>query len=128
MTSGFYWTAILGTIISFFVGCIWYSALFGKTWQKEMGLSDADIKKIFVPKKMLIAFVSEWIAGFCITGLLFNLDVSLLVKFLMISVVLVFQGIKLSIFDGKNVKVILINESYRVITVGIFTILFNFFM
>ena len=39
------WLAVgLGTLAFFAVGAIWYSALFGKTWQRELGLSDEQLK------------------------------------------------------------------------------------
>jgi hypothetical protein len=34
------WLAIvLGTVVFFAIGAIWYTALFGKAWQREVGLS-----------------------------------------------------------------------------------------
>jgi len=39
------WLAVgLGTLAFFAVGAIWYSALFGKIWQRELGLSDEQLK------------------------------------------------------------------------------------
>jgi hypothetical protein len=39
------WLAVvLGTLAFFAVGAIWYSALFGKIWQREVGLSDDRLK------------------------------------------------------------------------------------
>ena len=39
------WLAVgLGTLAFFAVGAIWYSALFGKVWQRELGLSDEQLK------------------------------------------------------------------------------------
>ena len=35
---------VLATIAFFAVGAVWYGPLFGKLWQREMGLSDADLK------------------------------------------------------------------------------------
>ncbi len=31
------------TLITFGIGAVWYTALFGKTWQKETGLTDKQI-------------------------------------------------------------------------------------
>ena len=33
---------VLGAIAAFALGFAWYTALFGKTWQRETGLSDED--------------------------------------------------------------------------------------
>lgn len=128
MTTGFYLAAIVGTVASFLAGCIWYTAIAGKAWQKEMGFSDEKIKTIFTPKRMILAFVSEWIAAFCTIGIFYNLQVDLVYKLLMVAAVVVFQGIKLSIFDGKNLKVIAINEGYRIISILILGITFSIFM
>lgn len=128
MTTGFYLAAIVGTVASFLAGCIWYTVIAGKAWQKEMGFSDEKIKTIFTPKRMIFAFVSEWIAAFCTIGIIYNLQVDLIYKLLMVVAVVVFQGIKLSIFDGKNLKVIAINEGYRIISILILGIAFSIFM
>lgn len=36
---------IVSAIISFLTGSIWYTLIFGKIWQKEVGLSDEQILK-----------------------------------------------------------------------------------
>ncbi|MBO0454605.1 MULTISPECIES: DUF1761 domain-containing protein [Enterococcus] len=128
MTAGFYYAAIAGTILSFLAGCLWYTLLTGKIWQQEMGFSDARIKEIFTPGRMFLAFVTEWIAAFCTIGLFHNLPVALTYKVLMILGVLIFQGIKLSIFDGKSFKTILINEGYRIISILILAATYSIFM
>ena len=39
------WLAVvLGTVAFFAVGAIWYTALFGKAWQKAVGLSNEQLK------------------------------------------------------------------------------------
>jgi hypothetical protein len=39
------WLAVvLGTVAFFAVGAVWYTALFGKAWQKSVGLSDEQLK------------------------------------------------------------------------------------
>lgn len=39
------WLAIvLGTVAFFAVGALWYTALFGKAWQREVGLSEEQLK------------------------------------------------------------------------------------
>lgn len=128
MTTGFYLAAIVGALVSFVAGCIWYTGLTGKIWQKEMGFSEERIKEIFTPKRMILAFVSEWLAAFCTIGLFNNLQVDLVYKIVMLATVVVFQGVKLAIFDGKSVKTILINEGYRMISIVILGITFALFM
>jgi hypothetical protein len=120
----------LGTgIVSFFVGCIWYSALFGKVWQRLMGFSDDKVKSIFVPKRIIVALLSELVAALCTVGILYNLPPSfpLGVRAVMLIVVVIGSGIKLAIFDGKSPGVILINEGYKVITILLFFISLSLF-
>ena len=39
------WLAVgLGTVAFFVVGAVWYTALFGRLWQREVGLSDEQLK------------------------------------------------------------------------------------
>ncbi len=128
MTSGFYLAAIIGAILSFVAGCLWYTLLVGKTWQKEMGFSEQRIQEIFTPKRMLIAFLAEWMASFCTIGIFFNLRIDLIYKILMIASIIIFQGIKLAIFDGKSIKTIVINEGYHLISVLILASTFTIFM
>jgi hypothetical protein len=42
---GINWLAVvLATVAFFAVGAVWYSLLFGKVWQRELGLSDEQLK------------------------------------------------------------------------------------
>ena len=38
------WPVLAGAAAFFVVGAIWYGVLFGKAWQREAGLSDADVQ------------------------------------------------------------------------------------
>ena len=40
-----YLAVLLGAVAFFLVGAVWYTALFGKAWQRELGLSDAQLKE-----------------------------------------------------------------------------------
>ena len=128
MTSGFYLAAIIGAVVSFVIGCIWYTFIFGKTWQKEMNFSNERIQEIFTPKRMIFAFASEWMSSFCTVGIFFNLQVDLIYKVLMLSCIVIFQGVKLSIFDGKSFKTILINEGYRFLSIITLAITYSIFL
>ena len=61
----FYLIGLVTGIISFFIGCIWYTALFGKAWQRGMGFSDEKVKTIFVPRRIIVAVLFELIAALC---------------------------------------------------------------
>jgi hypothetical protein len=113
----------LGTgVVSFFIGCLWYSVLFGKVWQKLMGFSDEKVKSIFVFKRIIVAFISELVASLCTVGILYNLPFPLIVRAVMLILVVIGSGIKLAIFDGKSFGLILINEGYKIISLLLFFI------
>jgi hypothetical protein len=57
-------TVLVAAFVAFFVGSIWYmKQLFGSRWQKEIKLSDKDIKKANMPKLMLISFITVVISA-----------------------------------------------------------------
>jgi hypothetical protein len=120
--SAFYLIGLGTGFVSFIVGCIWYSVLFGKTWQRLMEFSDEKVKSIFKPKRIIVAFVAELVAALCTVGILHNLSASipLAVCAVMLIAVVAGHGVKLAIFDGKPAKVVLINEGYRIVTVLLF--------
>ena len=120
----------LGTgVASFFVGCIWYTALFGKAWQEGMGFTDEKVKSIFKPQRIVVAVISELIAALCTVGILYNLpaQIPLLVRAVMLIVIVVGSGIKLAIFDGKKAGIIFINEGYKIVSVLLFFVSLTLF-
>jgi hypothetical protein len=115
----FYLAAAAGAIVSFIVGCLWYTVLFGKKWQALMGFSDEQVKKIFTPKRIVCAVLCEWFSAACLTGILFNASLNTWVSAVMAAVFLIFSSAKLGIFDGKKAATIFINVGYMLISVAI---------
>jgi hypothetical protein len=51
---------VLGAVAFFAVGAVWYSFLFGKAWQRELGLSDEQLKAGFnAPLVFGLCFLAE---------------------------------------------------------------------
>ena len=50
---------ILGAVAFFVVGAIWYTALFGKAWQREVGLSEEQMKSANKPLIFGLCFLFE---------------------------------------------------------------------
>lgn len=51
------WLAVLvATVLTFLLGGVWYGPLFGKLWQRHMGLSDEQLKQ-GVGRTFALAFV-----------------------------------------------------------------------
>lgn len=58
-------SVIVATVAAFIIGALWYSSvLFGKVWQKELGLSDEKIKNANMSVIFGTSFVLEFIAAF----------------------------------------------------------------
>jgi hypothetical protein len=115
----FYIAAAVGALVSFFLGCLWYTVLFGKKWQALMGFSDEQVKKIFTPRRIICAVLCEWFSAACLTGILFNLPTGQWVGAAMAAVFLIFSSAKLGIFDGKKLATIFINVGYMLLSVAI---------
>lgn len=58
------WAVLAAAVASFFLGGLWYSPmLFGRTWQREAGLSDAQIANGNMPLIFGGAFVLSLLAA-----------------------------------------------------------------
>lgn len=59
-----WWSVIVAAIAAFAIGSLWYSpVLFSKIWQKEVKLSDEDIKRSNLPMIFGASFVLQFIAA-----------------------------------------------------------------
>jgi hypothetical protein len=58
------WAVLVAAVSSFALGGLWYSpALFAKTWQREAGLSDADLARSNMIRIFVLSFVLSLIAA-----------------------------------------------------------------
>jgi hypothetical protein len=59
------WAVLTAAAVSFVLGGLWYSpALFGKAWQREVGLSDEQLKNGNMALIFGLAFVLSVVAAF----------------------------------------------------------------
>jgi hypothetical protein len=56
-----WWAVIVATVVSFFVGWIWYGPLFGKTWMKLTNFKATKKSKEGMGGKMLLNFIGALI-------------------------------------------------------------------
>lgn len=57
-------SVVVACIAAFIIGALWYSPLlFSKIWQKEVGLTDEDLKDVNMFKTMGTSFVLQFIAA-----------------------------------------------------------------
>ena len=70
------WLAIvLGTAAFFAVGAVWYTALFGKLWQREVGVSDEQLKSgANMPLIFALCFLLEFVVVSTLGHLFARLD------------------------------------------------------
>lgn len=54
---------VLGAVAFFAVGAVWYTALFGKAWQREVGLTDEQIKGTNMPLVFGLCFLFEMLVS-----------------------------------------------------------------
>ena len=58
------WLAVfLGALAFFAVGAVWYGPLFGKQWQREVGLSETQIQSANMPLIFGLCFVAELVVS-----------------------------------------------------------------
>ena len=65
---------LIAAVAGFMVGGLWYGPLFGKTWQREIGLSDDDIKSGNMAKIFGITFLFSILSAVFLGHLLSHFD------------------------------------------------------
>jgi len=62
------WAVLVAAVAAFVVGGLWYSALFAKRWQREVGLSDEQVStgapRVFVGSFVLTLVMAASLAAF----------------------------------------------------------------
>lgn len=64
------WAILAASVVPFLIGFLWYGPLFGKTWQKEVGLSDKDMKDTNMMQVFGLSFLANLVAVYVLAGLL----------------------------------------------------------
>jgi len=60
-----FWAVLVGGVTSMVIGYIWYHpAVFGKTWMKELGKSEADLKNMGTGASYLMMFVGALVLAY----------------------------------------------------------------
>src|SRR5581483_6862526 len=116
--------AILGCIVaSMALGYLWYSNwLFGQSWAKLTGLSEADLKKQRAGVNYLIMMVAVLLEALVLSVIFSfvqveNLTESLKIGFLMWSGFIVTTHLSNSLFGKVPLKLFLINTGFHLVAI-----------
>jgi len=126
-----YLSVLLAGVASMVLGFLWYGLLFGKTWIKLMKFSEKDIKegkKKGMAKLYVVNFISSLVTAF-ILALLIALTNAVTVSNSMFLALMLWLGFIATttlgsvLWEGKNIKLYLINNSYNLISLIIMSLI-----
>lgn len=108
--------AIVAGIINFMIGGLWYGLLFQKPWIDAMGINPENIGKNGDGKKeMLMTVIVEVIISIVTILFLSAINAATPLNAIIIGIITVLSGLKNYFFEQRPVKLILINESYKIV-------------
>lgn len=106
-------------VLSLVIGGLWYSPLlFGKAWQKEVGLSDDDLAKINPAKVYGLTFLLCWIMSYNLAAFLGDASTTWqwgLTAGILAAVWVIAMYITISLFEQRSFKHILINSGFALV-------------
>ena len=112
---------IVATVASYGLGAVWYGPVFGKTWQKEVGLKEDDIKGANMGRILGMTLVLTFIMalGIALFGDLKDW-MSGLQSGLLLGVFFAAASMGINyLYQQKSLKLWLIDTGYQVIFMGI---------
>lgn len=113
--------ALLAGLVAFAVGALWYSVLFGKAWMKAVGITEETVQKASPVTPMIVTLVVEMAVAVLVSFVLIHLDLDIYLGGLLVAGIAILSAIKNYMFEMKPFKLILINESYKLVTIMIMT-------
>lgn len=117
-----FWAVLVSAFLAFGIGSLWYGPLFGKSWQKEVGIEPGDVDKVNMFKVFGISFVLMLIMAFGMAFLFHRVEdakVTWLVGlthglYVGIAFVVTSMGVNYQ-YEGKSLKLWAINSGYQVL-------------
>ncbi len=115
-----YWAVLVAAISSFVIGGLWYAPfLFGKVWQKAVGLSDDELKSASMGKTFGISFVLSVIISYGMANF-FGPEVNMNMGIMYGAMTALFFVIPSmgtnSLFEHHKLNLFLINAGYNLVT------------
>lgn len=121
-----YWAVIVAAVAAFALGALWYTVLFGKAWQKELGYTDEYLQSGNMGLIFGSSFVMMLIMSFGMAMLMGSMSKEVitwqngLVHGLLIGVLFSATSIAINyLYQRKTVKLWLIDASYQILFLGI---------
>lgn len=106
--------ATIAGLINFMIGGLWYGLLFQKPWIEAMGINPEDIGKNGDGKKeMIMTLIVEVIISMLTILFLSALNAATPINAMIIGLIAILSGLKNYFFEKRPLKLILINESYK---------------
>ncbi|VTS12876.1 DUF1761 domain-containing protein [Streptococcus pseudoporcinus] len=106
--------AMITGLINFMIGGLWYGLLFQKPWIEAMGINPEDISKNGDGKKeMIMTLIVEVIISMVTILFLSALNAATPINAMIIGLITILSGLKNYFFEQRPLKLILINESYK---------------
>ena len=124
------WLAVLlGTVAFFAVGALWYGVLFGKVWQREVGLSNEQLKSgANMPLIFGLCFVLEFIVVLTLGHLFAFLQPSDHVKMMMatgFALAIMSPAIGINyLYQRRSLKLFLIDAGHFVVGMAVVGLVF----
>lgn len=127
------WAVLVSAIASMVIGSLWYSVLFGKVWINLMGFTEKSMKEAKekgMTKSYLIMFVCSLITAYVLAhfakyagsvGVLGGLQLGFWVWLGFFATTL----ISTVLWEGKPVKLYLINVSHYLVTLVVMSIILS---
>ncbi|EUJ45680.1 DUF1761 domain-containing protein [Listeria riparia] len=113
--------ALLAGLVAFAVGALWYTVFFGKIWMKAVGISEETLQKSSPMVSMIVTVVVEMAVALLVSFVLIHLALGVYLGGLLIAGIAILSAIKNYMFEMKPFRLILINESYKLVTIMIMT-------
>ena len=119
-----FWAVLVATIISFFLGFLWYGPLFGKQWMKMMNFTEKNIKsmKLTLMKAMTLGFITTLVTVYVLAMFLKVAGVITISDGLMLGFWIwlgFFATTSLGSFlwEGKSLNLYLFNNAFNLINI-----------
>ena len=116
-----YLAVLVGGIISFAIGGIWYSVLFSKQWMSVVEKGEEELKKLNKPANFVSTFILGLITAYVLANIVMFLDANTLLNGMEVGLLcwIGFAGATSYahyLFGGCSQKLWMIDSGYNLIT------------